>query len=296
MAGSGDGDGDGADALTAEDRERSGRQARSRSFGAVAPAYQRSRSGYTVDDAAWALDLPRNPLRVLEVAAGTGRLTLAVLATGAAVVLHAVEPDAGMRAEFARVVNDRRVELSDGTAESVPLPDASVDAVVVGSAFHWFDPARAMPELARVLVPGGTLAALWTGPDEEVDWVRSYRGAARGVLADDRDGPPGAPAPAGRDRAPAPAGRDRHRDIPASEQFGPTELRSEVHVEATPTEALTESVGTLSATLVASPDRRAAALRAVAEAVATAVPAGAVRPDGTVDLPIRVRGARCRRL
>src|SRR4051794_12362299 len=58
-----------------------------------------------------------------------------------------------------------------GTAESIPLPDVSVDAVVVGQAFHWFDPARALPEMARVLRPGGTVGLLWNLDDDRVPWV-----------------------------------------------------------------------------------------------------------------------------
>jgi SAM-dependent methyltransferase len=103
---------------------------------------------------------------VLDLAAGTGKLTRPLLATGAHVV--AVEPVAEMRQRLAGI------EALDGTAEAIPLPDASVDVVTVGQAFHWFDAPAACAEIARVLRPGGRLALLWNLRDTEVDWVRAF--------------------------------------------------------------------------------------------------------------------------
>ncbi len=305
---------------------------RARSFGAVAAQYHRARTGYDTADLAWALHLPDRPdppdgragsgLRVLDVAAGTGRITLTALQLGAAVGgIDAVEPDPGMRAEFTRRVSPRSpVTLHDGTAEAVPLPDGSVDAVVVGSAYHWFDPQPAAAELARVLRPGGTLAALWTGPDEQLGWVRSYREAARALLedgevqrdgtraADPRNPEPGTaeladadpadadlenPEPVNPNPADPAAGDDRHRDIPASPYFEPTERREFLHIETFQRSELVAAVGTYSALLVADPARRDAALAAVADAVAAVIPDDVVASDGAVRLPVRVRGARC---
>lgn len=296
---------------------------RSRSFGAAAADYHRARTGYTVPDIAWSLgldpsaragasDVDTSRLRVLDLAAGTGRLTLALRGAGVGEVA-AVEPDPGMRAEFAARVGTTGVTLHDGTAEAIPLPDASVDAVVAGSAFHWFDPASALPEIARVLRPGGFLTALWTHPDEQVGWVRAYRAAARAEL-----GPHPEPVGARPVAADATARRrqpDRHSDIPASPLFTPTELRESVHEEPTDRPTLVLGVGTYSEILVADPERRAAALAAVAEAVQRVVPTrpaddspgdsavagagvGAVAGAGEADrvlLPVRVAGARCRR-
>jgi len=100
---------------------------------------------------------------VLDVAAGTGKLTRQLVERFPRVI--AVEPLAGMRAVLERVVPE--AESRDGTAEAIPLPDASVDAAFVGEAFHWFDAATAAHELARVLRPGGILRLVfnvWKGP------------------------------------------------------------------------------------------------------------------------------------
>src|SRR5204863_4913380 len=91
--------------------------------------------------------------RVLDIGAGTGKFTELLLPTGAAIV--AVEPVAEMRAKVAALPG---VEVHDGTGEALPLPDTSVDAVTVAQAFHWFDPAAALAEMARVLRPEGGLA------------------------------------------------------------------------------------------------------------------------------------------
>jgi SAM-dependent methyltransferase len=103
---------------------------------------------------------------VLDLGAGTGKLTSVLLDLGLEVV--AVEPDEQMRARV-----PARAEVLGGSAEAVPLPDASVDAVLVGQAFHWFDPSAALPEMARVLRPGGTVGLLWNERDESVGWVRA---------------------------------------------------------------------------------------------------------------------------
>lgn len=284
--------------------------ARARSFGAAAADYHRARTGYTEDDVAWALDLSDGRtaarLRVLDLAAGTGRLTLALLAAGVGVggAVYAVEPDPGMRAEFARQVPPGLVRLHDGTAEAIPLPDASVDAVVVGSAFHWFDPSRALPEIARVLRPGGTLTALWTQPDEDVDWVRTYRRAARNALA----AATGQETEPEREPEPDRYAGQRHLDIPASPLFSDSERRQTVHLETTTRADLATAIGTYSDVLVADPAGRRAALLAVVAELDRLLPAGAdAGPDphrhaGTdpdaepVQLPVRVRLARRRRL
>lgn len=108
--------------------------------------------------------------RVLDLAAGTGKLTRLLVTTGAEVV--AVEPVAGMRAVLARELPG--VEVHDGTAEALPLPDGSVDAVTVAQAFHWFDPDAALAELRRVLRPDGHLVLVWNTRDRSYDWVRRF--------------------------------------------------------------------------------------------------------------------------
>jgi ubiquinone/menaquinone biosynthesis C-methylase UbiE len=128
----------------------------------VAEQYERARPSYADEAVAWlAGRLPTG--RVLDLAAGTGKLTRQLLAVGADVV--AVEPDPAMRATFARVVPG--VELLAGSAEEIPLPDGSVDAVFVGQAFHWFREDDALAEMHRVIRPGGGFALLWNTWDEE---------------------------------------------------------------------------------------------------------------------------------
>ncbi|MFE7644287.1 class I SAM-dependent methyltransferase [Streptomyces phaeoluteigriseus] len=136
------------------------------SFGAAAVAYAEHRPDYAQAAARWALEPAPGP-RVLDLGAGTGKLTAALVALGADVI--AVEPDPSMLTELRRALPD--VHALRGSAEAIPLPDASVDAVLAGNAMHWFDMAVAGPEIARVLAPGGILAGLWNVVDDRVEWV-----------------------------------------------------------------------------------------------------------------------------
>lgn len=138
-------------------RERAG------SFGAAADVYERSRPSYPVEAVRWAL--PEGAQRVLDLGAGTGKLTEVLLDLGLDVV--AVEPSEQMRERIGG-----RAEALDGTAEAIPLPDGSVDAVLVGQAFHWFDAEQALAEMARVVRPGGTAGLLWNVMDDSVEWVQ----------------------------------------------------------------------------------------------------------------------------
>jgi SAM-dependent methyltransferase len=149
------------------------------SFGAAAAAYAAHRPDYAEAAVRWALE-PAPGQRVLDIGAGTGKLTAALLALGADVT--AVEPDPAMLAQLRGWLPSAR-SLA-GRAESIPLPDASVDAVLAGQALHWFDMATAGPEIARVLVPGGIIAGLWNVYDDRVDWVAGLEritGGASGV-------------------------------------------------------------------------------------------------------------------
>ncbi|WP_432495567.1 class I SAM-dependent methyltransferase [Kineococcus gypseus] len=174
--------------------ERGARRAsQGRSFGAAAAVYERARPGYPDEALDWVL--PPGARRVLDLGAGTGKLTRQLVARGLEVV--AVEPTAGMREQFRAVLPG--VELLEGTGEEVPLPDGDVDAVLVAQAWHWVDPERAAPEVARVLRPGGWLGLLWNVRDPSVDWVaqldRTLPGAGEehlGSLAP-RVGPPFGP-------------------------------------------------------------------------------------------------------
>ncbi|MEW2427923.1 class I SAM-dependent methyltransferase [Micromonospora sp. NPDC047644] len=136
------------------------------SFGAVATAYAEHRPDYAQAAVRWALE-PAPGLRVLDLGAGTGKLSATLAAVGADVV--AVEPDPAMLAELRRAVPT--VRALPGSAEAIPMPDGSVDAVLAGNALHWFDMTVAGAEIARVLAPGGVLAGLWNIMDDRVDWV-----------------------------------------------------------------------------------------------------------------------------
>ena len=176
------------DDLTEAERQadREYRQTHGSSFGTAAAAYAEHRPGYADAAVRWALSPAgtRKPLRVLDLAAGTGKLTAALVRLGAEVT--AVEPDPAMLAEFRRnpIFSPKptlgSVKALAGRAEEIPLPGASVDAVLVGQAMHWFDLHRAIPEIARVLTPGGVLAALWNVDDDRIGWVATLAEISKG--------------------------------------------------------------------------------------------------------------------
>jgi SAM-dependent methyltransferase len=130
-----------------------------RAWGAEADDYERGRPGWPKDAVASLLDR-FGATRVLDLAAGTGKLTRVLAELAGDVV--AVEPLDGMRRELEQRLP--HVRVLSGTAEAIPLADGAVDAVFVAEAFHWFDLPRAVPEIARVLRPGGGLAVLWNRP------------------------------------------------------------------------------------------------------------------------------------
>ncbi|HZC15420.1 MAG TPA: class I SAM-dependent methyltransferase [Caulobacteraceae bacterium] len=141
---------------------------RAASFGAAADAYERARPSYPEAAIDWIL--PKGARRVLDLGAGTGKLSRPIRARGLEVA--AVEPSDGMRAQLSRGLPD--VPVFAGSAEQIPLDDASVDAVVVGQAWHWFDPSRAVPEVARVLKPGGALGLIWNIRDLRDPWMDAF--------------------------------------------------------------------------------------------------------------------------
>jgi SAM-dependent methyltransferase len=128
-------------------------------FASAADVYERARPSYPQDAIDWlAAQTGLGPGRtVVDLGAGTGKLTRLLLPTGARVV--AVEPIPEMRAHI------DGAEVLDGTAEAIPLPDASADVVTVAQAFHWFDHERALPEIHRVLRSKGSLVIVWNMRD-----------------------------------------------------------------------------------------------------------------------------------
>lgn len=158
---------------------------RARSFDGVADAYRRARPTYTPAVVAWVLEIAPGR-RVVDLAAGTGKLTQVLVSEGTDVV--AVEPLDRMRAALEETVPG--VRALAGTAEQIPLPDAAADAVFVAQAFHWFDAPRALDEIARVLVPGGAVGLLSNVRDDRVAWVAELTralGGAGDVLRGSRD-------------------------------------------------------------------------------------------------------------
>jgi SAM-dependent methyltransferase len=142
-----------------------------RAFGARAADYERGRPGWPGDAVAALLER-FGAGTVVDLAAGTGKLTR-VLAERADTVI-AIEPVDGMRDMLREQLP--HVRVMNGTAEAIPLPDASVDAVFVAEAFHWFDPVPAAAEIARVLKPGGGLAVMWNDFEgEDLDWFAELR-------------------------------------------------------------------------------------------------------------------------
>lgn len=154
-----------------------GRKERSLSFGSQAAAYERGRPSYPPEAIDWlltsasSLETPDRPVRdVLDLGAGTGKLTSRLVERGLDVV--AVDPIPELLDLLRAALPDTPALL--GTAEQIPLPDNSVDAVLVAQAWHWFDPARAVAEVARVLRPGGRLGLLWNVRDERLGWVKEF--------------------------------------------------------------------------------------------------------------------------
>jgi ubiquinone/menaquinone biosynthesis C-methylase UbiE len=154
----------------------------SSSFGAVAAAYAEHRPDYAQAAVRWALELAPGP-RVLDLGAGTGKLAATLVSLGVEVI--AVEPDSAMLTELRRALP--AVRALSGSAEAIPLPDASVDGVLAGNALHWFDMAVAGPEIARVLAPGGILAGLWNALDDRVDWVAGLERVSGSAAVGPRD-------------------------------------------------------------------------------------------------------------
>ena len=141
------------------------RRIQARSFGSAAAVYERGRPPYPEQALDWLL--PPGAARVADLGAGTGKLSRQLAHRGLEVI--AVEPSAGMRAQLRRSVPE--VTVTAGTGERIPLASNSVDAVLAAQAWHWVDPALAVPEAARVLAPGGRLGVLWNLRDERTDWV-----------------------------------------------------------------------------------------------------------------------------
>jgi SAM-dependent methyltransferase len=215
-------------------------------FGATAQEYQRGRPGWPADVVAALLERYR-ARTVLDLAAGTGKLTELLVADE----VIAVEPVDEMRAVLeARLPGVRALA---GTAEAIPLPDESVDVAFVAEAFHWFDPAPAAAELARVVRPGGAVVVLWnvSGGDDP-PWVDEVMAVVRERRRDGMG--------------------DTHRDttpwraaLEAEPRLGPLNDQEVDHEHRTDRERMVAMIASFSAIGSLPEDRRAAALAAVRE-------------------------------
>ena len=242
-----------------------GARDRAASFQRGAREYRRARPTYPREAAEWLTPGPQS--RVLDLAAGTGKLT-EVLATLELDVV-AVEPSDAMRAELTDALP--HVRALAGMADAIPLPDADRDGVVVAQAWHWFDPATALPEIARVLRPGGRLGVVWNVRDHTVDWVDAFTEIIhRGDSLEPNHGPPVL---------------DEHFDslehavFAWRQQLAASELRT--------------LAASRSHLLLLAEDRRAELLDAVDELVATHPE---LRGRDTIELPYRATCWRARRV
>ena len=239
---------------------------RASSFGGAARAYAEHRPDYAAEAIAWSLAGAERPVReVLDLAAGTGALASGLVSGGLSV--SAVEPDLEMLAELRRRLPE--VLAVAGTAEAIPLADDAVDAVLVGTAFHWFDPDHALPEIARVLRQGGVLAVLYNLVDDSVPWVAELDALSRTSVSLPPDSDEWAPTYPG---------------------LGPVEIARFPHRHRRTAESLTAMIGTHSHTMVVPAQERAEVL----DRVRRYLDARPETSDGEFDYPLTTVAGRCR--
>jgi SAM-dependent methyltransferase len=249
------------------------RETRRLSFGSVAADYDRYRPGPPPQALDWLI--PADAQAVLDLAAGTGAVTRELVGRAARVV--AVEPDERMRAVLA--ARCPAAEVLAGRGEDIPLPAASVDAVVISSAWHWLDPERAVPEIARVLRVGGVLGVIWVSRDARVPWVAEFNALAR--ESREADGRPDD----------APGSRRRHRTVefpPGSPMSEPEEF-TVAYSRPVTSDELAGLLGTYSGVITMDQDQRAEFSRRVRAFLDR-------QPWDQVDLPMICRCLKSTRL
>jgi SAM-dependent methyltransferase len=256
---------------------------RAGSFGGVASLYERYRPGPPVAAVDWLL--PEHVGAVVDLGAGTGALTRLLVDRADLVV--AIEPDDRMRSVLVDEVP--RVQAMKGRGESMPLPDRSADAVLASSSWHWMDLVPTLHEVGRVLVPGGTLGALWSGPDPDGPFLVQ----AQALLAarSDNDAPAdtqGATSPgdsAELSGAIINAGQTSMTlEVPPDVPFGQPEHKAFTWDIALNADELIGLLGTISWVILMPDDRRA---RVFAEARRLLRDMLGVEGDVTVDVAFR---------
>jgi MOSC domain-containing protein YiiM/SAM-dependent methyltransferase len=230
-------------------------------FSAGADAYERGRPDYAPEAVATLVrELRIGPgTRVLDLAAGTGKLTRQLVDTGAEIT--AVEPVAEMRAKLVAAVPG--VEALEGTAERIPLANHSVDAVVVGQAFHWFDGVRALSAIHRVLRPTGGLGLVWQSRDATLPWVKRLNEMIDGEAR----GQPRFRQTWNLVRAGVDSAWRAAFDLTAL--FAPIETATFAHVQRGTVETIVDRVASISFIAAMPDERRAVVLDAVRELLAT---------------------------
>ena len=217
------------------------RETRRLSFGSVAADYDRYRPSPPPQVLDWLIP-PGTAATVLDLAAGTGAVTREL--AGRAQRVIAVEPDERMRAVL--TARCPEAEVLAGRGEDIPLPEASVDVVVISAAWHWLDPDRAVPEITRVLRVGGVLGVMWNSRDMRVPWVAEFSRLARQSREPGRqlDGPP--------------AGRRRHEvTFPAGTPMSQVEQHTVEYSLPMTKDELVGLLGTYSGVITLGPERRA---------------------------------------
>jgi SAM-dependent methyltransferase len=245
------------------------RETRRLSFGSVAADYDRYRPPPPPQALDWLV--PPETRTVLDLAAGTGIVTRELVGRAQRVI--AVEPDERMRAVLAARCPE--AENLAGRGEDIPLPDASVDAVMVAAAWHWLDPGLAVPEIARVLRVGGRLGVLWNSRDVRVPWVAEFNALAREGREADQ------PQPDGR--------RRRVVEFPPGTPMTPPESLAVEYTVPMTSEELSGLLGTYSGVITLAPDKRADFARRVRAFLDR-------QPWDRVDLPMICRCFRSTRL